>query len=951
MAEPSLDREASLPDDAGKLLAIVRALAVELRPQSAHLRVALESRLDSDLGFDSLARTELMLRVERSFAVRVAERTFTEAETVRDLLVAVHGAAPGASPAAVHSVTAALGPAEAAPASAETLIDVLAWHVAAHGERPHIWLVDPEAGDTTITYRMLAERAQAVARGLIERGIEPGDRVALMLPTSAEFFPAFFGILYAGATPVPIYPPVRPAQLADHMRRQSTILANAGAKLLITIPEARSLALVLRAQVESLTRIETVAALMAKPATPTRPRTVTRDDIALIQYTSGSTGDPKGVVLTHANLLANIRAMGEAIRVDPTQDVFVSWLPLYHDMGLIGAWFGSLYFAMPVSITSPLVFLARPETWLWELHRRRGTLSGAPNFAYELCASRIDDAKLVGLDLSSVRMTVNGAEPVNPDTLRRFTERFARYGFKPEALAPVFGLAESSVGLAFPPPGRRYVVDRIDRRALAERGAAVPVGSAAAEAIEVVGCGLALPRHEMRVVDATGREVAERREGRLQFRGPSSTQGYYRNDARTRELFAGDGWVETGDRVYLWNGELFVTGRVKDIIIRAGRNIYPQEIEAAVGEVPGVRKGCVAVFGVRDAQTATEKLVIVAETREAAPDRRAALRAAIDATAATILGSPADDVVLAPPHAVLKTSSGKLRRSACRELYEKGTIGAPTKTVFRQLAGLAVASGVEFLRRGIRAVGAYGYAGYFWTLAGLFVALGWALVCALPTPAGRWIALRAFGRTLLALLGLRVKASGAAAVPASGAILVSNHGSYLDGLAVIATLPGAIVFIAKAEFRTQFFVGTLLRRLGARFVERFDLEQSAADASALIADARAGRRLYVFAEGTVNPRPGVLDFKLGAFATAAAASVRVVPVALKGPRSILGVEDWFPRRAAIDVTYLSALTPMGADFSAAVQLRDGARAAIIAALGEPDLAGEVPRHMRAAARR
>jgi 1-acyl-sn-glycerol-3-phosphate acyltransferase len=951
MAKPSLDERGHASDEAVKLLALVRALAVELRPQSAQLRVDLANRLDSDLGFDSLARTELMLRIERAFAVRVAERAFTEAETVRDLLVAIHGATPGASPAAVRSVAAALGPAEAAPASAETLIDVLAWHVAAHGERPHIWLVDPESSDTTLTYRTLAESAQAVARGLIGRGIEPGDRVGLMLPTSVEFFPAFFGILYAGATPVPIYPPVRPAQLADHMRRQSAILANAGAELLITIPEARSLALILRAQVESLTQIETVAALTAEPSAAMRPREVTRDDIALIQYTSGSTGDPKGVVLTHANLLANIRAMGEAIRIDPARDVFVSWLPLYHDMGLIGAWLGSLYFAMPVSITSPLTFLARPETWLWELHRRRGTLSGAPNFAYELCASRIDDAKLTGLDLSSVRMMVNGAEPVNPDTLRRFVERFSRYGFKPEALAPVFGLAESSVGLAFPPPGRPFVIDRIDRRALAERGEAVAAGPEVAAAIEVVGCGLALPRHEMHVVDTTGREVAERREGRLQFRGPSSTQGYYRNDARTRELFAGDGWVETGDRAYLWNGELFITGRVKDIVIRAGRNIYPQELEAAVGEVAGIRKGCVAVFGVRDAQTATEKLVIVAETRETVPDRRAALRAAIDATAADILGSPADDVVLAPPHAVLKTSSGKLRRSACRELYEKGTLAAPTKTVFRQLAGLAVASAVEFVRRGIRVAGAYAFAGYFWALVGLFVALGWPLVCVLPTLAGRWMALRGFGRTLLTLLGLRVTASGSAAVPASGAILVSNHGSYLDGLTVIATLPDPVVFVAKAEFRGQFFVGTLLRRLGARFVERFDLEQGAADASALIADARAGRRLYVFAEGTVNPRPGVLDFKLGAFATAAAAGARVVPVALKGPRSILGVEDWFPRRAAIAVTYLPALTPGGADFSAAVQLRDGARAAILAALGEPDLAGEVPRHLRAAAQR
>ncbi|MSP51513.1 MAG: hypothetical protein EXQ91_03845 [Alphaproteobacteria bacterium] len=369
---------------------------------------------------------------------------------------------------------------------------------------------------------------------------------------------------------------------------------------------------------------------------------------------------------------------------------------------------------------------------------------------------RIEDAKLAGLDLSSLRMTVNGAEPVNPETLRRFNDRFGRYGLRQDARALVFGLAESSVGLAFPPQGRPFVVDRIDRRELAEQSKATPA-RAGEPTLEIVGFGLPLPRHEFRVVDDTGRELSERHEGRLQFRGPSSTQGYFRNDPKTRLLFAGDGWVETGDRAYLANGELFIIGRVKDIVIRAGRNIYPQELEGVVGEIPGIRKGCAAVFGVQDPATATEKLVVVAETRETDHEARAKLRAAIDALATDTLGSPADDVVLAPPNAVPKTTSGKLRRSACRELYEKGVIVAPPKAVPWQLGLLALSNAWAVTRRCARAAGTFLYAGYFWSVVGLLAAIGWPLVCALPTLKARWSALRIILRLLAGAVGVRIE--------------------------------------------------------------------------------------------------------------------------------------------------------------------------------------------------
>ncbi len=587
------------------LVKLARDLAHELWPgRRAVDRAGLDGSLDRDWGFDSLSRAELLLRIERAFGAHLPERLLGEAETLRDLANALAEAKVRvAAPLELTARAPAAGSAEPAPETATTVTEVLDWHADRHGERKHILLLDGEGHETPIGYRQLAERARAVARGLLVRGLEPGDRVAIMLPTSEAFFVAFFGVLYAGGVPTPIYPPARLSRVEEHLRRQANILGNARAVILIAAPEASAVARLLRLQLEDLRRVESVDDLAAADVDgPPLPATRRTSDIALVQYTSGSTGDPKGVVLTHANLLANIRAMGEAMAAGPS-DVFVSWLPLYHDMGLIGAWLGSLYFAAPLVVMSPLVFLVRPESWLWAIHRHKGTLSAAPNFAFELCLRRIDDAKISGLDLRSLRMVTNGSEAVSSHTIRRFTARFGPYGFGIGAMAPVYGLAENAVGLAFPPLGRPPVVDRVDRQALTRQGKATQAAPSATDALEFVACGRPLPGHQIRIVDATG-EIGERQEGRLQFRGPSASSGYLDNPAKTAELFDGS-WLNSGDLAYVAGGDVFITGRSKDIIIRAGRHIYPDELEAAIGDLAGVRKGCVAVFGAADPHAGT----------------------------------------------------------------------------------------------------------------------------------------------------------------------------------------------------------------------------------------------------------------------------------------------------------------------------------------------------------
>jgi acyl-CoA synthetase (AMP-forming)/AMP-acid ligase II/acyl carrier protein len=481
------------------LLALAERLSRELDPKKRPRRTDLDASLDRDWGFDSLSRAELLLRVARSFGVELPERLLREADSLRDILDALPEAARQGPHAVVPPPVAAREGVEPVPEDVSTLTEVLDWHAHRHGGRDHLIIETDENGEH-LTYGELAEAARRVAWGLRQSDVSPGDCVAIMLPTGRDFFCAFYGALYAGAVPVPIYPPARPAQIGEHLRRQAGILRNAGAVALVAHDAAQPLAQLLGMQVPSLRSIRTVAALAVVDACPLPGSKAS--DTALIQYTSGSTGDPKGVVLTHANLLANIRAMGTVI-CPTSSDVFVSWLPLYHDMGLIGAWLGSLHYGVPLIVMSPQRFLLRPERWLWAIHRYRGTLSAAPNFAFELCLRKIEDAAVTGLDLRSLRMVANGAEHVSPETIRRFAERFGPYGFQPGAMAPVYGLAENAVGLTFPPIGRLPIIDRVDRKALSGEGRAVPVGSDATDVAEIVACGRPLPGHQIRIVPAT----------------------------------------------------------------------------------------------------------------------------------------------------------------------------------------------------------------------------------------------------------------------------------------------------------------------------------------------------------------------------------------------------------------------------------------------------------------
>jgi 1-acyl-sn-glycerol-3-phosphate acyltransferase len=913
---------------------VVCDLALELGGPRALRAVSPTASLERDIGLGSLDRVELLLRLESAFDRELGDRflLLDSADAIARAILESAEVKP------LHTTErAALLPAASAIApDVATIHEALRLRATAEPHRTHVFLHGDEGADEEITYGLLWESAAAIAGGLRERGVRKGDTVALMFPTGMDFLRCFQGILIAQAIPVPLYPPVRLDWLEEYLLRQSGILGNAGARILISIEQALPVASVLRRAVPSIAELTTADSL-ARSGAPATTTEGSATDPALIQYTSGSTGSPKGVLLTHANLLANIRAISAGVALLPT-DVGVSWLPLYHDMGLIGTWLCALVQGVPIALQSPLSFLARPERWLWTIHQRRGTLSAAPNFAYELCVRKIPDAALEGLDLSSWRCALNGSEPVSPDTLERFARRFERYGFRREALMPVYGLAECAVALSFPPPGRGPLVDSVARTPFERESRALPVGARESGALRFVSVGVPLPEHELRIVNGTGDDVPERTVGRLVFRGPSVMAGYYRSPEMTRSVTLPGGWIDSGDLAYRAAGELFITGRIKDLIIAGGRNIVPQEVEEIVGSVEGVRKGCVAAFGVADEALGTERLVVVAETRLTDRDARSKLDEAIVARVSEGIGLPPEQVLIADPGSVLKTSSGKIRRGATKELYTSGRLGRRQTPPLARRLTLAAAAGKLAIRAGLARVG---YALYFvWVLLALamLAIVSWALAAVLPGRRSVFLLQRVASRVALRIVGCQHSVEGLEHLDGVGAaILASNHTSYVDIAALVSLLPMDFLFVAKREVLSWPLIGTLVRRGRHPTVDRWDPRHSVVDARAITEVARRGESVLFFPEGTFTAAAGLRPFRMGAFEAAVETLTPVVPIAIRGARHVLRDDELRPHRGRVHVWVGSPIAPPGATWQDALDLRSRVADAIAAHCGEPRL--------------
>ena len=917
-----------------QLLTTLRDFLKEGGRERGARSVSMEALLERELGIGSLEKAELFHRIEQNFGIHLSQTALTQTKTVQDLFYAILEAHPPQKMVLEQSIE----PLEALDLDvslSQTLTEVLQGYAMAEPERPHIYLQDEAACEQILTYGALWQRANAIAQGLRKYGLGMGETVGLMLPTSFEFFEVFFGILAAGGIPVPLYPPFQPHRMEEYAKREASILNNAEIRFLFTPPHTEVLSALLRAFVSGLKETLTPDMCLHPIENKALLPKLESEDGALIQYTSGSTGSPKGVLLTHANLLANIRAFGAAMHIHP-DDVVVSWLPLYHDMGLIGTWLGSLYYGIPLTVMSPLSFLTRPERWLWAIHYHRATISAGPNFAYELCLNKIEDSSIEGLDLSSWRLACNGAEAVYPKTMARFTERFKPYGFNPKSFCPVYGLAEASVGLTFSEINRIPRIDRILRAPFEKERRAIPAGNNTTDFLEFVSCGQALPEHTIRIVDEQDHVVPERTVGCLQFAGPSVMQGYYRNPEATRLFFHG-GFGDSGDFAYMADQEVFITGRKKDLIIKAGRNVYPEEIEAITSEIPGVRKGCVIAFGVQDLKKGTEKLVIAAETKVRESSQHKIIIASILEKVTDGIGLPPDEVILLKPGMIPKTSSGKLKRSLCKRMYQKKQLTHERLPVFLQIIKLFLEGFRKKCTRGLVKLLKCIYTAYGFVLS--LLTLGPLWLCALCAPP-RVIFLLSQGwaRWFFRLIFCPIKIVGKTHLySTTPKVMIANHASYIDALVLLAVLPKACCFVGKKELMQVPFLRTFLKKIDFIAIDRLDLMQSLADIQTVAQKLKMGHSLVIFPEGTFTYATGLRPFKYGAFKLSVDLGIPLLPIALQGTRSILRAGSSLLSPGKITVTIQSPLFPKDHGWHEMTRLLRSARLMIAQHCGEPVL--------------
>lgn len=910
-----------------QVLGIIRELLQELGSSRAAHTASIESSLERDLGLGSLERVELLVRCEARFSTRLPDEIAQQAETPADWARALVEGGGKQTAQRRYTIVQPTREAPPAPTTAKTLAEVLRRHAEIEPDRVHIHLLEEDWGQD-ITYRQLLTSASEVAAGLRAAGLRTGENVAIMLPTCVDFYYAFFGVMLAGGVAVPIYPPARPDKIEEYVRRQTAILRNAEVRFLISFERVKAISKIMRVSIPSLIAATTVGALRQSGAHASRPGgTVTSPETAFIQYTSGSTGDPKGVVLTHANILANVQGIGWSVKVRPT-DIGVSWLPLYHDMGLIGSWLFCLFYAVPLTMLSPIAFLTRPQRWLWAMSDSRGTLCPAPNFAYELCARKIPEEALEGLDLSPWRVAINAGEAVHPETLAHFARRFKPYGFREESYVPCYGLAESSVALTFPAIDRVPVIDVIRRDFFEREGRAEPAGPGEANVVRFVANGKPMPGHEVRLVDDEGRIVGERVQGRVFFRGPSRTSGYFRNPKATAAITTEDGWMDSGDLGYWANGELFVTGRLKDCIIKSGRNIIPQEVEAATAEVTGVRRGCIAAFGTLDEESGTERLVVAAETRATRPEELERIEADVIQKIDSILGIPPDHVVLVRPQAIPKTSSGKIRRNETRSLYLSGKLDsgkrAPWVQVVRlRFEHLGSAVGLTLRRTRARVRRAYNSAFMRATASAAGVAARLAPNRKAAAQIVRWAA-----RILLRSSGQKIRVKGDARPrDVKASVFFANRAGVYDPLVLAATLQSPLLVADAAALSSLPSPSRFL--LGALVVPALDGNVFPPGGTLRERIRRAlegGHSVVVFAENTIGSPADKCRFRLDAIHAATSLDLGILPVALAGTSELFRTGRRARRSAKVRIG--EPIHRAASDHSELVELREQIRRVI-----------------------
>ncbi|ROR11482.1 fatty-acyl-CoA synthase [Erwinia sp. JUb26] len=524
----------------------------------------------------------------------------------------------------------------------------------------------------SLEYRQLRERARVGARRLLSLDLKKGDRVALIAETSVGFVESFFACQYAGLVAVPLAIPMGMGQSATYIDKLQGLLKSCRPAAIISSDEWLPLVQPVHSEATQI-RILTHADIEALPEKDVQLKAPLAEDIAYLQYTSGSTRFPRGVIITQRSAMANLQAISlNGIKLK-AGDRCVSWLPFYHDMGLVGFLLTPVATQLSVDYLRTQDFAMRPMQWLKLISKNRGTVSVAPPFGYEICLRRCSDKEIADLDLSCWRVAGVGAEPISGELLNRFAECFSRIQFDSKALMPCYGLAENTLAVSFFDNRSAQMIDTVDREILEYQGRAVAPSKSTRARVTFVNCGRALPGHRIEIRNESGKMLAEREVGHIWISGPSLMSGYFR-DAESRSKIESLGRMDTGDLGYLLNGELYVTGRKKDLIIIRGRNIWPQDIEYVAESVPEIRTGDAIAFVTSSDHDEGGKIILQIQCRVNSEERRGQIIHMLTSRIQSEFGVTVD-VKLLPPHSIPRTSSGKPARAEAKKRYLNEAMG------------------------------------------------------------------------------------------------------------------------------------------------------------------------------------------------------------------------------------------------------------------------------------
>ena len=796
---------------------IVRELLLQQGKERAAASLKPSSQFERDLGLASLDLVELMVRCETKLEIELPDGIAEQADTPSGWAKAIEQGTQEQTAKSAYRIVAPAGDLPPEPKHAITLADVLSWHAEIDPGRIHVHFLE-EGNGRGLTCTQLFDSAEAVARGLVAAGLERGSPVALLVPNSEDFLDSFFGVMLAGGVPMPIYPPTDLARLYDYVEGQGRLLEAAGARFLVVSEIGRTLGRLLRVRAPKLTGVATANSLRAS-GRRTHRRLPGPVDTALLQLTSGSTGEPKAIPLTHANLLANLRTIGRRVDVNG-RDSVVSWFPLASDAGLVGCWLFSLYHGVPLTLLSPKEFIERPESWLWGIHDSRGTLSAAPNYAYELCARRVPMSAVEGMDLTSWRLAVNAGEPVQRETVERFIRRFSSAGFQRAAMSPAYGLAEATVALSIPEPG---LGPRLTKEGFYK-------------------LGRPLDGMEVRSVD-----------GRIQFRGPCQSSA-----SRGK-----DGWTDSGDMGYVEDDEVVFTSRSKDVIVRQGRTLSPQIIEEAASLATGVRPATATAIGIPDKSTGTERLVVVAESLADNERDRARVADEIKHRIEAAVGEAPDEAIIIAKGTIPRTLNGKLRRQVAAAQYRTGTLGEGPRPPelemlvlwrrnFAGMARIAAARASRALYQRTRFNNARAVARFGGAMISLFRKPEWT---------------NAFARLALKYAGREPRFEGA--LPAAGCLLVANRCGHPDPVAIAAALRRRVTFAGNESL------------IGVLEASRLLMQHSIARThDAMQAALKRGDVLVLFPDSPIGTSAERSRFHLAALRAAQSVNAPIVPAAL-----------------------------------------------------------------------